>query len=84
VTVRLVVVALVVEAFAAKKEPGNITWLGSERVTAPVEADALIWFAVPAMEVTPVLVMVRPLPMMYCPAVTEMPEPADTVPVAAA
>ncbi len=31
----------------------------------------------------PVLVMVRPEPMMDCPAVTEIPVPLDTVPVAA-
>lgn len=29
---------------------------GKERVTAPVEADAVIWFVVPLIEVTPVLV----------------------------
>ncbi len=34
------------------------TSVGSESVTAPVAADAVIWLVVPAMEVTPVLVMV--------------------------
>ena len=29
---------------------------GIERVTAPVAPDAVIWFAVPVIEVTPVLV----------------------------
>ena len=35
---------------------------GSERVTAPVDPLAVIWFAVPASEVTPVLVT---LPFAY-------------------
>jgi len=64
VTARLVEVALVVEPEVAWKEDGKMTWVGRERVTAPVEAEAVIWLAVPAMLVTPVLVMVRPEPKM--------------------
>ena len=45
-------VPLVVEPKVAWKELGKMTWDGSERVTAPVPADAVIWFAVPASEVT--------------------------------
>jgi hypothetical protein len=60
----------------------RLTKDGSERVTAPVAPETLIWFAVPASDVTPVLVMVRPEPMMAWFAVTEMPVPDATVPVA--
>jgi hypothetical protein len=45
-------VAFVVEADEAWKVPGKITCEGSESVTAPVFADAVIWFAVPVREVT--------------------------------
>ena len=55
-TKKLVEVALVVEAAEAWKVPGNITWDGSERVRAPVEAEVVIWFGVPVRLVTPVLV----------------------------
>ena len=50
-------------------------------VTAPVEPESEI--PEPAtLEVTPVLVMVRPEPRMDCPPVTEIPVPEETVPVA--
>jgi hypothetical protein len=39
----------VVEAFAM------LNWLGMESVTAPVAAEAVIWFAVPVMDETPLL-----------------------------
>ena len=35
-----------------------VTEAGSDRVTEPVDADAVIWLAVPVMEVTPLLVIV--------------------------
>lgn len=35
-------------------EPGATKVKGIESVTAPVEAEAVIWLAVPAIEVTPV------------------------------
>ena len=45
--------------------------LGRDRVTPPVDADAVIWLAVPVMEVTPALVIViEPAPL-----VTVMPAP---------
>src|ERR1700689_1530174 len=62
---------------------GKMTRFGKESVTLPVPALAVIWFAVPARLVTPVLVTVRPEPMMDCPPVTERPAPEETVPVAA-
>jgi hypothetical protein len=36
------VVAFVVDADGAKRPPGNMTWFGSESVTAPVAADVVI------------------------------------------
>lgn len=55
---------------------------GKDSTTAPVEALALIWLAVPDILVTPVLVMVSEPPIAARPAVTAMPEPLDIVPVA--
>ncbi len=48
---------------------------GVERVTLPVEADAVIWLAVPVMEVTPLLVIVT---APVAPD-TEMPVPATAL-----
>jgi hypothetical protein len=45
---------------------------GTDNVTAPVAAEAVIWFAVPAIDVTPVLVIV--LVPVEC--VTDIPVPA--------
>ena len=52
VAVKLVEVALVVDALDAWKVPGKITCDGRESVRAPVEPEVVIWFAVPASEVT--------------------------------
>jgi hypothetical protein len=60
----------------------SVTNEGREMVTDPVAPETDTWFAVPASAVTPVLVMVRPEPMMAWFAVTEMPAPDATVPVA--
>jgi len=49
--------------------PGNVTVEVNAMVTAPVDADTLIWFAVPASEVTPVLLIV----IVPTPLVTEIP-----------
>ena len=51
---------------------GNATRFGRLSVTAPVAPDAVIWFAVPASEVTPVLVM-TPVAETY-----EMPVPPES------
>jgi hypothetical protein len=59
----------VVVPYVAVYAFGNATRFGSESVTAPVPADAVIWLAVPASEVTPVLVM-TPVAETY-----EMPVP---------
>ena len=52
-----------------------------DAVIAPVEPENESGYA-PESDVTPVFVIVRPEPMMDCPAVTEIPVPLDTVPVA--
>ena len=52
-----------------------VTADGSESVTAPVEADAVIWFAVPAIDVTPVLAIYSEPD----PAVMLIPVPEPTV-----
>ena len=52
--------------------PAMVTEEGSDRVTPPVEADAVIWLAVPEIEVTPVLAIV----MEPVEADTEIPVPA--------
>ncbi len=51
-------------------------------VTAPVAPESPMPRFPCKSDVTPVLVMVSPLPMTDCPAVTEMPVPFETVPVA--
>lgn len=55
--------------------------VGQDRATAPVDKLFTIG-AVPEIEVTPSLVIVRPDPNTDWPGVTLIPVPADTVPVA--
>ena len=69
-----------------------VTEAGSDRVTEPVDADAVIWFAEPVMLVTPLLVIVTapvapetPIPVPATAEVTpalvmvSVPAPIDTV-----
>lgn len=56
----MVVLPLTVKSVVAVKvvvvvnEPGVVIADGNDRVTAPVAAEAVIWLAVPAIELTPV------------------------------
>jgi hypothetical protein len=52
VAVKFVEVAFVVDALDAWKVPGKMTCDGSESVSAPVAPEVVIWFAVPASDVT--------------------------------
>ena len=54
-----------------------ISW-GRDKVTGPVETEAVIWFAVPVIDVTPALVNVTELPNDTAPP-PDMPVPAVTV-----